>query len=199
MPILQFKFRASNPVRRQFEFREFKSRRDGASRQRPVAAASGGLPCLRRNDRLRHFARGEIGTKSNAAPIIAIGDMQGQCAAGVIVPDLDRVDAMPMRSSMARQQEIDRGRQRASAGVERGSRNVSRKWPPSGCGASEPRDDLGSGIRRDHQDLFLRSRNSPNTSAALAPFIRTPAATEARRAQEHIGFLFVAERHGIVG
>ena len=36
-----------------------------------------------------------------------------------------------------------------------------------------------------HQDLFLRSRNSPNTSAALAPFIRTLAATDGSSARRN--------------
>ena len=45
------------------------------------------------------------------------------------------------------------------------------------------RDDVGGGRRCFHQDLFLRSRNSPNTSAALAPFIRRLAATDGSSAR----------------
>src|SRR5260370_41663631 len=36
-----------------------------------------------------------------------------------------------------------------------------------------------------HQDLFLRSRNSPNTSEALLPFIRTLAATDGSSARRN--------------
>ncbi len=48
-------------LRRQLKFSKLESRRDGASDQRPVAAALGSLPGLRRHDCLRYFARGEIG------------------------------------------------------------------------------------------------------------------------------------------
>ena len=47
-------------------------------------------------------------------------DRQRQRRAGMPMPDLDRIDAMPMRSLAARQQEIDRGRGRASLGVHIG-------------------------------------------------------------------------------
>ena len=104
-------------LRRQFEFRKFKSRRDGASSQRPVAGAFGGLPRMRWHDRLRHLAGGEIRTEPDAVLAVAIGDLQLKRAAGVIMPDLRRIDAVPMRPFMARQQEIDRGRQRTSVGA----------------------------------------------------------------------------------
>jgi hypothetical protein len=47
-------------------------------------------------------------------PAIAVRNFKRQRAAGVKMPDLDRVDAMPVRALAARQQEIDRGRNRAS-------------------------------------------------------------------------------------
>src|SRR6202171_1258617 len=65
---------------------------------------------------------------------------------------------------------------------------------------SKPRDDLGGGRRKTHQDLFLRSRNSPNTSAALRPFIRTPAATEGSSARRHtLAFFSPPSSVGTVG
>src|SRR3982751_1241978 len=49
----------------------------------------------------------------------------------------------------------------------------------------EPRDDIGGRGTRFHQDLFLRSRNSAKTSAALLSFIRTLAATDGSSARKN--------------
>ena len=93
--------------------------------QSPVLSAA--CQACARHDRLRQFAGGEIGAEPDAALAAVIGDLQGQRAAGVIVPDLDRVDAMPVRALAARQQEIDRGgAARGRWRRTRGSRNVSR-------------------------------------------------------------------------
>src|SRR6202023_898354 len=96
-------------LRRPLKFGKLESRCDGASDQRPVAAALGGLPRLCRHDGLRRLARGEIGAEPECARAIAVGDLQLEHAAGMIVPDLDRIDAMPVRTLTPRQQEIDRG------------------------------------------------------------------------------------------
>src|SRR5882757_5114858 len=64
----------------------------------------------------------------------------------------------------------------------------------------KPCDDVGGGRRLLHQDLFLRSRNSPNTSTALRPFIRTPAATEGSSARRNtLAFFSPPSVTGIVG
>ena len=68
----------------------------------------------------------------------------------------------------------------------------------------EPRDDFGGGRQLSHrmarQDLFLRSRNSPNTSAALRPFIRTLAATDGSSARRNtFAFFSSPSRVGMVG
>src|SRR5712664_5000517 len=64
----------------------------------------------------------------------------------------------------------------------------------------KPRDDLGGGRYRTHQDLFLRSRSSPNTSAALLPFIRTPAATDGSSARRNtLAFFSSPSSVGTVG
>ena len=50
-------------------------------------------------------------------------NVERQRRAGVKMPDLHRVDAMPMRALAAREQEIDRGRGRAAvdhAGIAEG-------------------------------------------------------------------------------
>src|SRR6202163_2212301 len=65
---------------------------------------------------------------------------------------------------------------------------------------SKPRDDLGGGRQKRHQDLFLRSRNSPNTSAALAPFMRTLAATDGSSARRNtLAFFSSPSSVGTVG
>src|SRR5882762_6127836 len=64
----------------------------------------------------------------------------------------------------------------------------------------KPRDDLGGGRYRTHQDLFLRSRSSPNTSAALLPFSRTPAATDGSSARRNtLAFFSSPSSVGTVG
>ena len=186
--------KAASPSRRQLEGCKVKSRRDRASHQRPVAGALGCLPGMRRHDGLRYFAGGEIGTELNAATVVAIGDLKKQRAAGVIMPDLDSIDAMPMGPLIARQQEIDRSRARTSIGV---AARVTKRFAIMAAFRmrleAEPGDEIGGG---DHQDLFLRSRNSPNTSALTFAF--HPHAGGDRRligAQEHVGLLFLAERY----
>ena len=54
-------------LRSQLKFRKVESRRHGASDQCPVAVALGGLPGMRRHDRLRFFPGCEIGTELHAA------------------------------------------------------------------------------------------------------------------------------------
>src|SRR3977135_3148959 len=109
-PIPDCNFSAGRePIRfGQFEFCEIKPRCNRASDQCPVAATLGSLPRLSGHNRLRYVACDEIRTQPDAALAAVIGNLQGQRAAGVIMPDLDRIDAMPMRALAACQQEIDR-------------------------------------------------------------------------------------------
>src|SRR5450755_868776 len=93
---------------------------------------------------------------------------------------------MPVRALAARQQEIDCGRQCASAGVDaRVAKGLAIMAAFRMRLQFKPRDDVGGGRQLAHQDLFLRSRNSPNTSAALAPFSRTLAATDGSSARRN--------------
>src|SRR6266481_6647787 len=103
--------------RRQLERCKIKSGRDRAADQGPVAAAFGGLPGVRRHDGLWQFAGREIRAEPETPLPVVIRSLQCQRAAGVIMPDLDRVDAMPVRALAARQQEIVRGGSRTSIGV----------------------------------------------------------------------------------
>src|SRR5712664_3962251 len=60
--------------------------------------------------------------------------------------------------------------------------------PALGVGLEvEPRDHFSGGENRRHgrHDLFLRSRNSANTSAAFRPFNRTAAATDGSSARRN--------------
>src|SRR5690348_15183978 len=62
----------------------------------------------------------------------------------------------------------------------------------------EPRDDVGCG--KIHQDLFLRSRSSPKTSAAEAPFMRSFAATAGSSARRKtLAFFSSPSSEGMVG
>src|SRR6266404_1400891 len=186
---------------RQLEFCKVKTGCNRASHQCPVAGAFGSLPCLRRRNRLRYFAGGEVGTKPDGAAAAVIGNLQDQRAFSVIMPDLLRVDAMPVRALAARQQEIDRGRQRASVRVEAGVAKRLAIVPAFRMRLQfEPRDDVGGGRYSAHQDLFLRSRNSPNTSAALLSFIRTLAATDGSSARRNtLAFFSSPSSVGTVG
>src|SRR6202162_5379919 len=58
----------------------------------------------------------------------------------------------------------------------------------------------GFGQQDSLQNLFLRSRTSPNTSAALLPFIRTPAATDGSSARRNtLAFFSSPSNVGTVG
>src|SRR5262249_39628336 len=148
------------------------------------AGCFSGLPGAHRHNSLRPFAGGEIGAERHRVRRAAfMGDLQGQRRAGVVMPDLDRIDAMPVRAVAAPEQEIDRGRMRAAIAVDglvaEGLAIVAalRMRPEL-----ETRDDLGG---RQHQDLFLRSRSSPNTSTAPAPFMCSFCATAGSSARRN--------------
>jgi hypothetical protein len=102
--------------RRKLEAVECKARRDGAAEKRPFAEGFGGLPGMRRNHRLRRFAGGKIGAEAQPDYGTArLGDGEFERRAGIPMPDLGGVDAMPMRALAAREQEIDRSREGAGA------------------------------------------------------------------------------------
>ncbi len=183
---------------------KIESGRDGAADQRPVASAFGGLPRMSRNDRLRLLVRRQVGAKSDHALTIVVSDPQRQRFAGVVVPDLDRIDAVPVRALALCQQEVDRRRGRASAINNSRIAKCFAIVPAFGMRLQpEARDDFvgGEGGQAVHHDLFLRSRISPNTSAALLPLMpsRAPPPSDVG-AQEDVGFFLVADQVvGIVG
>src|SRR5262249_18391940 len=104
-------------VRGYLEGLELESGRNGAADQRPLTESLRGLPRVRRHYGLRPLAGGEIGSQREAFDR-AVGverDLERERRAGVIVPDLDRIDLVPMRALAAREQVIGRGRCRARA------------------------------------------------------------------------------------
>src|SRR5437868_3865295 len=98
----------------------------------------------------------------------------GQCqrTAGVVVPGLGGIDAVPVRTLTARQQEIDRRRSSAAVAlVAHIAKRLAKMAALRMRLELESRDDLcGAQARpRGHEKRFLRSRISPNTSAAGLP------------------------------
>src|ERR1700722_1459262 len=98
--------------RRQLEGGEFETRHHRAADQRPVAARDRRLPGVRRNDALRALAGREIAAEHDALAAARRRNFELERRARVPMPDLDRVDAMPVRTLAARQQKIDRGGRR---------------------------------------------------------------------------------------
>src|SRR4029078_9557026 len=107
-------------LRRQFKCRKIKSGRHGAADQRLVPVAFGGLQGRRRHDRLRLFAGGEVRPEPEAPLSIVIRDLQRQRVACVKWTELNGIDAMPVRTLAAWQQEIDHGGPRAAVCVGTG-------------------------------------------------------------------------------
>src|ERR1700738_3356755 len=120
-----------------------------------------------------------------------------------MMPALPRLNAMPVRSLAPREQEIERGADGSPVRIEGRIAKRLAIMPALGMRPElEPRDDIrgGGGRGRRHQDLFLRSRNSPNTSAALLPFNRTAAATDGSSARRNtLAFFSSPSSVGIVG
>src|SRR5690349_4376157 len=117
------------------------------------------------------------------------------------MPNLHGIDAMPVRTLAARQQEIDRGRSRAPISVHA---FVAKRLAIMAAFRmrlqAKPRDDLGGFIRQRHQDLFLRSRSSPKILSAPAPFMCSLAATDGSSARRKtLAFFSSPSSTGIVG
>jgi hypothetical protein len=93
---------------RQLEAAPIEAGRNDAADQRPVAEAYGGLPGVGRHDPLRALPRSEIGAERHALDraFVILRDLKHERRAGVVVPDLDCVDPVPVRAPAARQQEI---------------------------------------------------------------------------------------------
>src|SRR5262245_14621708 len=65
---------------------------------------------MRRHDGLRLLAGGKVGLKPDGRGAAVRADAKHQRRAGIPMPGLDRVDAMPMRALAAPEQKIDCGR-----------------------------------------------------------------------------------------
>src|SRR5258707_214229 len=105
------RFAARRPVRRrQFEALEGETGRDCTTHQCPVADTFRRLPGARGHRHLWNFARGNIAAEPDDFFSCPIDHGQLERRTGVKVPDLDRVDSMPVRAFAAGEQEQDRGR-----------------------------------------------------------------------------------------
>src|SRR5438094_938933 len=83
----------------------------------PVGGAFGRLPGINGHDRLRPLAGGKIRAEPHRVRSAAvIGDLQRERVARIIMPGLDRIDAVPVRTLAAPEQVIDHGRSRTSLG-----------------------------------------------------------------------------------
>src|SRR6478735_12588719 len=84
--------------RRHLEALEFETRRDRATHQRPGAERGRALPPAGRHHELRPLPGGEIGADMMGRGVMAIGRYgDDQRRAGIMMPDLGRIDAMPLR------------------------------------------------------------------------------------------------------
>src|SRR5581483_3633644 len=100
--------------RGEFEIIELEAGRHGAADQSPVAQRFRGLPGARRDRELRHLVGVNVGAQRHDLLLGAVDHFELERAAGVIVPDLDGVDAVPVRALAAGQQEQDGGRSGAA-------------------------------------------------------------------------------------
>src|ERR1700690_3969578 len=97
-------------LRRQLKAAEIKAWRDGTAAKRPVAEALRRLPGMSRHDRLRLVASRDIrGERQALDASRSGGDFERKRRAGVPVPDLDGIDAVPVRAFAAGEQKIDCG------------------------------------------------------------------------------------------
>ena len=67
----------------------------------------------------------DVGAEPDDLFFGAVDDFELERRAGVIVPDLDRVDAVPVRALAARQQELDRGGGGAAVDVARVAKGLA--------------------------------------------------------------------------
>src|SRR5262245_7512962 len=98
------------PRRRHLEAGKLEPWCHGAANERPGPEALRLLPGVRRNHRLWAFSRCEVDAEPRVAAPGGIGNRQQQRRAGVPVPDLGRIDAMPARNLAGLEQEVDRRR-----------------------------------------------------------------------------------------
>lgn len=125
--------------RREGEAVEGKRGRDGAAYQRPVACGFGRLPVIHRHDALWPMASGDVGAEylDPCRALLGVGGAQTQRRARVKMPDLGRVNLVPVTGRARLEQEIDRG----ACGA------VARRGVGHPCLAVEP----AFGMRREVQ------------------------------------------------
>ncbi len=133
----------------------------------------GRLPGLSRHDGLRLFAGREIGAERQALDTSRLGgDFERKRRAGVPMPDLDRIDAVPVRALAASEQKIDRGR--SSAAVALPARRESFAEMPA----------LRMRLKVEQPDHIERGEDgSVKIGSYARGFPRTPSRPDCRQGQ----------------
>ena len=103
----------------QLEGIEGERRRHRAADEDGAVDRSSRLPGPGRDDRLGPLAGGEVGAEHDLGhrSIVGGGDRQEERAARVVVPDLGRVDPVPVRRLVGAEQEVDGGAAAASTAL----------------------------------------------------------------------------------
>src|SRR5579862_4210348 len=147
--------------RRELKALELETRCHGAAAERPVAEGLRRLPSVSRHGGLRPFAGGKIAAQLEMLDATRImGDFERKRCAGIPMPHLGGVDAVPMRALAALEQKIDRG----------GCRIAKRLAEMTALRMRLKIKEANHGIRGQilraesrGQKRFLRSRISANT------------------------------------
>src|SRR5262249_19091993 len=94
----------------QLETGKIECRGNGAADQGPGAKRTGALPSPRRHRRLRPFISLQIDAEPMADRLLVFADDgEFERRPGMVVPELDGIDAVPMRHLACLQQVVDRG------------------------------------------------------------------------------------------
>src|SRR6185503_8381363 len=126
-----------------------------------------------------------VGSEPDDRFLDAVDDLEFERRARVVMPDLDRVDAVPVRAFAAGEQEQDRGRRRSAADQTRVAEGLAIVAALRVRLQRELGDHLGGGGVGHGQNLFFLARTSAKTSTAGFPAIPTLAATSARSARRN--------------
>lgn len=97
------------PLRRKLEAIEFERRRDRAADEGPGTKRTRGLPLEWLDDELRTLTGAQVGPQDPPPSRLSFdAGLELERCAGVEVPDLGGVDAMPMRTLASLEQEVNR-------------------------------------------------------------------------------------------
>src|SRR6185312_4005290 len=143
--------------RRQFEALELEGGRHRAADECPQPERTRRLPDMSRRDSLRQLANAEVTAQPQVPYLVAIvAQRQLERSAGVMMPDLVGIDAMPVRALACLQQKENRG-----AGTPRLVDGTKRLAIVAALGM-RPQPEVGD-------DLVGREGHCVNLAAVLSP------------------------------